>query len=75
MVVGSGGEPVWGKYHILDRLGEAAEVAAAILYLSSDQATFVTGTELFVDGGYSALGPEGLGESSKFARTTGIDPA
>ena len=29
----------------------------------------VTGTDLAVDGGYGALGPEGIGESSKFAGT------
>ena len=29
----------------------------------------VTGTDLAVDGGYGAMGPEGLGESSKFAGT------
>lgn len=60
-------EPVWGKYHILERLGEPAEVADAIAYLSSERASFITGTELLVDGGYSAIGPEGLGETSKFA--------
>lgn len=66
-------EPVWGNYHILGRLGEAAEVAAGVLYLSSEQSSFVTGTELFVDGGYSAIGPEGLGDSSTFAGTSGGD--
>ena len=29
----------------------------------------VSGTDLAVDGGYGAMGPEGLGESSKFAGT------
>lgn len=63
-------EPVWGRYHILERLGEPAEIADAVIYLSSDRATFITGTELLVDGGYSALGPEGLGDTSKFAGST-----
>lgn len=62
-------EPVWGKYHILDRLGEPQEIANAALYLCSDGASFVTGTELFVDGGYNAIGPEGLGDTSSFAGT------
>lgn len=62
-------EPVWGKYHMLRRLGEPREVARAILFLCSDDASFVTGTELTVDGGYMGLGPEGLGETSSFAGT------
>lgn len=60
-------EPVWGKYHMLRRLGEPVEVARAILFLLSDDASFVTGADLTVDGGYSGLGPEGLGEASRFA--------
>ncbi|MBK5238461.1 MAG: SDR family oxidoreductase [Actinomycetales bacterium] len=63
-------ERVWGKYHILERLGEADEVAEAVLFLSSKKASFITGTEVFVDGGYSAIGPEGLGETAKFAGAT-----
>nr|WP_246301150.1 SDR family oxidoreductase [Microbacterium immunditiarum] len=62
-------EPLWGRFHILERLGEPREVADAVLYLSSPRSSFVTGTELMVDGGYSALGPEGLGETTKFAST------
>ncbi|MDT4894490.1 MAG: hypothetical protein QOE97_3525 [Pseudonocardiales bacterium] len=62
-------EPVWGRYHMLRRLGEPEEVARAALFLCSSQASFITATELFVDGGYHALGPEGLGETSHFAGT------
>ena len=60
-------EPIWGKYHMLRRLGEPREVARAILFLCSDDASFITGTELMVDGGYLGLGSEGLGETSAFA--------
>lgn len=60
-------EPIWGRFHILKRLGEASEVANAVLFLSSPLSSFITGTELFVDGGYNALGPEGLGDTAKFA--------
>lgn len=62
-------EPVWGKYHMLRRLGEPREVARTILFLCSDDASFVTGAELLVDGGYMGLGSEGLGELSSFAGT------
>lgn len=60
-------EPVWARYHMLRRLGEPVEVANAIAFLLSGAASFITGTELMVDGGYSALSAEGLGESSHFA--------
>jgi NAD(P)-dependent dehydrogenase (short-subunit alcohol dehydrogenase family) len=38
----------------LGRLGRPEEVAAGIAYLASDDATFVTGSELYIDGGYMA---------------------
>lgn len=60
-------EPVWGPYHMLRRLGEATEVADACLFLCSDKASFITATELRVDGGYMGMGAEGLGEASRFA--------
>ncbi|MGI9048619.1 MAG: SDR family NAD(P)-dependent oxidoreductase [Rubrobacteraceae bacterium] len=40
--------------HPIGRLGEPVEVAHAILFLASDEASFVTGTILPVDGGYLA---------------------
>jgi NAD(P)-dependent dehydrogenase (short-subunit alcohol dehydrogenase family) len=39
----------------LGRIGEPADVAFAVLYLASDESRFVTGAELKVDGGISAL--------------------
>ncbi|MCJ2187618.1 SDR family oxidoreductase [Novosphingobium beihaiensis] len=39
----------------LGRLGEADEVAQAVLYLASDESRFVTASELKIDGGISAM--------------------
>ncbi|WP_354638966.1 SDR family NAD(P)-dependent oxidoreductase [Kitasatospora camelliae] len=42
------------KQHPMGRLGEPSEVARAILFLASDEASFITGAVLPVDGGYLA---------------------
>ncbi len=40
--------------HPIKRLGKPEEVAAAVIWLCSDEAAFVVGTGLLVDGGYVA---------------------
>jgi NAD(P)-dependent dehydrogenase (short-subunit alcohol dehydrogenase family) len=40
--------------HPLGRMGEADDVAWGCVYLASDEARFVTGSELVIDGGYTA---------------------
>jgi NAD(P)-dependent dehydrogenase (short-subunit alcohol dehydrogenase family) len=42
------------QQHVLGRCGKPEEVAAAALFLASDDASFVTGHALAVDGGYLA---------------------
>jgi NAD(P)-dependent dehydrogenase (short-subunit alcohol dehydrogenase family) len=42
------------RMHPMGRLGEPAEVASAIVFLASDDASFITGAVLPVDGGYLA---------------------
>jgi NAD(P)-dependent dehydrogenase (short-subunit alcohol dehydrogenase family) len=42
------------RQHPLGTLGDAKDVAYAVVYLASDEAKFVTGAELVIDGGYSA---------------------
>jgi NAD(P)-dependent dehydrogenase (short-subunit alcohol dehydrogenase family) len=64
-------EPVWGKFHMLRRCAEPREVARAILFLCSEDASFITAADLHVDGGYLGLGSEGLGEASHFAASVG----
>ena len=43
-----------GKLHPIGRIGEPEEIAAGVLYLASDESKFVTGSELAIDGGYTA---------------------
>ena len=38
----------------LGRMGKPEEIAAAALYLASDEAAFITGTAFLIDGGWSA---------------------
>jgi NAD(P)-dependent dehydrogenase (short-subunit alcohol dehydrogenase family) len=40
--------------HVLGRWGEPQEIAKAILFLASDDASFITGTTLVIDGGWTA---------------------
>ncbi len=52
-----------GPRHLLNRPGEPEEIAAGAVYLTSADASFVTATDLLIDGGYIAfkgkVGPEG----------------
>jgi hypothetical protein len=59
--------PIWGKFHMLRRLGTVEECAGPVAFLLSDEASFITATELMIDGGYCGMGSEGLGEASSFA--------
>ncbi len=47
------------RLHMLGRQGTIEEVGQAVLFLCSEHAGFVTGSIMRVDGGHSALGPQG----------------
>lgn len=49
---------VAAPFHLLGRVADPEEVASAVLFLCSDEASFITGTDICVDGGYTAMGPE-----------------
>lgn len=47
-------EREWGPAHPVGRLGQPAEIARAAVYLASDDSSFMTGSDLLIDGGYAA---------------------
>ena len=52
-------EPIWGAFCPLNRCAEPFEIAAAIAFLCSEAASFITGSDLLVDGGLAGMSPDG----------------
>lgn len=48
------GRKALNNLHPLGHIGEADDIAYGVLYLASEESKFVTGTELVIDGGYTA---------------------
>ncbi|MBA2701795.1 MAG: glucose 1-dehydrogenase [Chloroflexi bacterium] len=69
----------YGSAHPLGRIGTPADVAAAVLFLASDQASFITGEAISVDGGFMAQGAwaSSAGSNAAAAMQAGVleDPA
>jgi NAD(P)-dependent dehydrogenase (short-subunit alcohol dehydrogenase family) len=51
-------DAVAAPFHLTGRVGDPAEVADVVLFLCSPRASLITGADIAVDGGYSAMGPE-----------------
>jgi NAD(P)-dependent dehydrogenase (short-subunit alcohol dehydrogenase family) len=49
-------EPLFASQHMLGRVGEPSEIASVILFLCGPGASFITGTDVLVDGGYTGMG-------------------
>jgi len=47
-------EKVWGPKHPIGRLGRPEEIANGVVFLASDESSFMTGADLLIDGGYAA---------------------
>ena len=44
-----------GPKHLLNRIAQPEEIARAAIYLASDASAFMTGSDLLIDGGYTAV--------------------
>jgi NAD(P)-dependent dehydrogenase (short-subunit alcohol dehydrogenase family) len=47
-------ERVYNELQPVGHVGQPEDIAYGVLYLASDEARFVTGTELVIDGGFTA---------------------
>lgn len=64
-------DAVGAHFHPLGRVGSGSEVAAAVCFVCSDAASWMTGVDIPVDGGFSILGPDqGISPRVWFERLT-----
>lgn len=58
-------DEVGGELHILGRIADPEEVAKVVVFLASDASSFITGEDIAVDGGYTALGPGAMDKTHR----------
>lgn len=63
----AGAEPRMGAEHMLNRVGEPSEVASVATFLCGPGASFITGADILVDGGYVAMGHTRPGDGTKYS--------
>lgn len=62
-------DAVAARFHPLGRVGRGDEIGEAVAFALSAEASWMTGTDLAVDGGFSALGPDqGISPRTWFER-------
>src|SRR6218665_745305 len=65
-------DAVAAPFHSLGRVGDGSEVGNAVAFLASDAASWITGVDIPVDGGFSVLGPDrGIEPRAWFERSIG----
>jgi len=64
-------DAVGAQLHPLGRVGDGAEIGQVVAFVASDAASWITGVDIPVDGGFSILGPDqGLSPRVWFERLT-----
>ena len=49
------GKKCFGALHPIGKVGDTADIADGVVYLASEDSSFSSGTELIIDGGFTAV--------------------